>query len=466
MSDNSQLNRLLSKKVEIPVGLLAVILLGAAVLIGMLAMQAAQPQVAQPPGTARSLGPTLLPTRASLRSEGVDQAYPEPGLATATEEAAVAAVPSPAGDATSTPQPAQSGSQEQTSTPPLDTRAREPYLGIWISQDELARLPTSGAAWEHLKAAADRELREPKIRNKDEENNIYLLAKALVYARTGDEAYREEIIDNLMDAIGTEDGGRTLSLARNLLAYVIAADLVNLPAEPDKDERFRDWLRQVLTEELDEFTLQTTHEVRPNNWGTHAGASRAAVAMYLQDEDELERTATVFKGYLGDREAYADFTYGDLSWQADPDRPVGINPKGATKEGHSIDGALPEEMRRGGSFRWPPRQTNYPWGALQGALVQAEILCRAGYDAWAWEDRALLRAAEFLYGIGWVPLGDDDWQPWLLNYAYGTEYPTRITTQPGKNMGWTDWTHSEHRPRRTGGCAANGSAEHQSLPEN
>ncbi len=281
-----------------------------------------------------------------------------------------------------------------------------------------------------------------------------VLAKALVYARTGEESYREEVVENLMEAIGTEEGGRTLALGRELVAYVIAADLINLPADEDEDEEFRDWLRELLTKELDGSTLQLTHEERPNNWGTHAGASRAAVALYLQDDEELERTAVVFKGYLGDRSAYDDFIYGALHWQADPDNPVGINPKGAMKDGRVIDGAMPEEMRRGGDFRWPPDETGYPWEALQGSLVQAEILCRAGYPTWEWEDRALLRAADFLYGIGWVPEGDDEWQPWLLNNVYGTDYPTTITTQPGKNMGWTEWTHSEFRLQRgqQGGC--------------
>ncbi len=73
-----------------------------------------------------------------------------------------------------------------------------------------------------------------------------------------------------------------------------------------------------------------------------------------------------------------------------------LNPSGATKEGESIDGALPSEMRRGGSFRFPPKRTEYPWGGLAGAVVQAEILSRQGYDAWSWSDRALRRATEFL----------------------------------------------------------------------
>ncbi|UCC52974.1 MAG: alginate lyase family protein [Anaerolineaceae bacterium] len=276
-------------------------------------------------------------------------------------------------------------------------------------------------------------------------NNVYVLAKALVFARTGELDYREDVIDNLMAAIGTEQGGRTLALGRELVAYVIAADLVNLPAEEDEDRRFRSWLRQTLTEPLDGSTLQATQESRPNNWGTHAGASRVAVALYLGDEEELDRAAKVFKGWLGDRDVYTGFEYGKLYWQADPDHPVGINILGAMKDGYSIDGAQPEEMRRGGEFRWPPEETGYPWEALQGALTEAELLSRAGYDVWRWEDSALLRAVQFLYRIGWPPDGDDVWLPWLINHAYGTDYATSTPARPGKNMGWTDWTHSRAR---------------------
>ena len=333
-----------------------------------------------------------------------------------------------------------------TPTPTPGPQPVEPYLGIWISDEELGLLPVSGLAWEQLRAAADREPRSPKLNQMNRANNVLVLAKALVYARTGETRYREEVIDNLVQAMGTEEKGDTLALGRNLVAYVIAADLVNLPKiNPEVDRQFRTWLRQVLTKELDGRTLQSTHEERPNNWGTHAGASRAAVALYLGDTAELERAAQVFKGWLGDRSAYDEFVYGKLSWQADEDSPVAINPVGAMKEGHSIDGALPEEMRRGGKFQWPPKETGYAWEALQGAIVQAELLHRAGYPVWEWEDRALLRAVRFLYGIGWESEGDDEWQLWLINYAYGTDFPTSAQAVPGKNMGWTQWTHSQYR---------------------
>lgn len=333
---------------------------------------------------------------------------------------------------------------EESAIPLVLEIVQKPYIGIWISKNELAELPTHGTAWEALKTAADKDPGKPDLKDQDENNDVYVLAKALVYARTGVLKYREEVIDNLMKAIDTEKGGRTLAFGRNLPGYVISADLVNLPADSKTDAVFRSWLERTLTENLDGRSLQSTHEDRPNNWGTHAGAARAAVALYLGDKAELERTALVFHGYVGDIASYNKFKYDvDRSWQCYPCRPVGINPLGCMKEGHSIDGALPEEMRRGDSFRWPPVQTGYAWEALQGVFVQAEILNRAGFPTWDWQDKALLRAVNFLYSIDWKPEGDDEWLVWLINHVYETNFSTVLPARPGKNMGWTDWTHAK-----------------------
>ena len=212
------------------------------------------------------------------------------------------------------------------------------------------------------------------------------------------------------------------------------------------DARFREWLRGVRTASLDGDTLVSTHELRPNNWGTMAGAARIAASAYLGDTADLQRAATVFRGWLGDRSAYAGFQFGDLSYQADPGAPVGVNPAGAAKQGVSIDGALPDDMRRGCAFQPQPCPTDYAWEAMQGAVVQAELLHRAGYDSWAWSDQAVLRAARYLAGLdaqygGWWARGDDTWQPWLINRAYGTSLQATSPSSPGKVMGFTDWTH-------------------------
>ncbi|MEP7191094.1 MAG: discoidin domain-containing protein, partial [Roseiflexaceae bacterium] len=265
--------------------------------------------------------------------------------------------------------------------------------GIWISPAELAKLPMSGSAWDRLKTAADSDFGTPNIADQNSQHDTNTLAAALVYARTGEARYRSKAAAAIMAAIGTERGGRTLALGRNLVSYVIAADLIDLKRyDAGKDQQFRSWLAAVRTETLDGKTLISTHEMRPNNWGTHAGASRIAADLYLGDKADFAKAAQVFAGWLGDRSAYVGFTYGDLAWQARPDAPVGINPRGATKNGESIDGVLPDDQRRAGGFTWPPQKENYVWEGLQGAVVQAELLHRAGYDAWNWSDKALLRA--------------------------------------------------------------------------
>ncbi len=337
-------------------------------------------------------------------------------------------------------------------TPISQVLAQNPNASIWISPSELAAIKMEGSSWEKLKSAAKSSAGRPDLSDQDQDNNIKVLAKALVYARCSLEPLHsqcndinlsnlyDEVVDQIMSAIGTEDGGRTLALARELVAYVIAADLVGMPA--GKDATFRSWLADVRHEKLDGKTLISTHEKRANNWGTHAGASRAAASLYLGDTADLDRIAQVMKGWLGDRSSYAGFDYGNLSWQCDRSKPVGINPKECMRQDHSIDGALPDDQRRGGNFNWPPPKENYVYEGLQGAIVQAVILHRAGYNSFQWSDRALLRAYRWLLEQAkFKPKGDDTWQIPLVDFYYGTDYWNGGTTNAGKNIGWTDWSH-------------------------
>jgi hypothetical protein len=320
--------------------------------------------------------------------------------------------------------------------------------GIWISGAELARLPASGAAWGSMKAAADTDLRGGALTVRDN-HNTRVLAAALVAARLDDAGYRSRVRDALADVmaspLNTDDG---LAVLRRLGTYAIAADLVDLRRfDAALDRSFRQWLQKVRTTAFSGGgggTVASYHDRRPNNYGTHAGFSRMAVALYLDDQAEFDAAARVFRGWLGDRSAYTGFSFGsDLSWHADSKRPVGINPRGAARNGYSIDGVLPDDQRRAGSFSVPAPQENYVYEALQGAVGMAVLLERHGYgDVWRWSDRALLRAFRWLHDVNAYPAeGDDTWQPFLVNRAYGTSFPTPSTSRAGKNLGWTDWTH-------------------------
>ena len=180
--------------------------------------------------------------------------------------------------------------------------------------------------------------------------------------------------------MGTEGGASALAVGRRLVSYVIAADIIDLPAiRPDFDEIvFRPWLRSLVQREFEGRTLRSCHEVRPNNWGTHCGASRIAVAAYLGDQVEMALAAAVFQGWLGDRQSHAGFKFDSeaFSWISDaclalaPEcQPRPINPPGATLGGHNVDGVVVDDQRRAGAFSWPPLYTFYSYGALGGAVV-------------------------------------------------------------------------------------------------
>jgi hypothetical protein len=313
--------------------------------------------------------------------------------------------------------------------------------GLWIDPQRLATRPTEGPAWEALRRTARGATGRPDLSDQDDPTNVRVLAKALIAARTGDAEAREDVVRALRRVRGTEQGARALAVARELMAYVLAADLIGL--EGEDRAAFVDWLEVVRRTSFRGRTLRSTHEDRPNNWGTHAGASRIAVARYLGDEAELERAAFVFRGWLGQAEGWRGFEFGDAAWQPPFSwRRYAVNPVGATRKGHSIDGVLPDDQRRGGAFRWPPPKENYVWEALQGAVAQAVLLDRAGYDAWSWGDRALLRALRWLHEEADYPAeGDDTWIPHLVNDAYGSDFPAPVPSQPGKGMGFSDWTH-------------------------
>ena len=125
-----------------------------------------------------------------------------------------------------------------------------------------------------------------------------------------------------------------------------------------------------------------------------------------------------------------------------PFRP--INPAGATKQGYNVDGYAVWEWGRCGSFAIPPCYTDYIW-TDEGLLVQAEILENMGYgDVFAYESSALKRMIDAIHrqyvagqtGFWSRGFGMFNWEPFFVNYAYGTSYPTNATSQVGFQMGW------------------------------
>lgn len=313
-------------------------------------------------------------------------------------------------------------------------------MSIWLTDTELASLPASGPAWAAMKAAADSLSGKADIDNQDEKQGEKCLAAALCARKLNNTAYHDKAATLLRSAPESENGGRTLALGRNLAAYVIAAAEIEF-----REPAFVNWLAKVRTETLSGMTLVSTHEKRANNWGTASGASRIAAAVYLEDDVDLARAARVMKGWLGDRAAYSGFDFGDLAWQADPKAPVGINPKGATRNGINVDGCLPDDQRRTGGLVANPPAGNYVRAAISHSFVSATLLWNAGIDVFSASDEALRRAVQFFTQRAKGTFsGDDGWAVSLIEWAYpGLEAGADAPGSVGKTMAWTAWTHGD-----------------------
>lgn len=354
----------------------------------------------------------------------------------ATPSPTVSLTPSATPSATTSPKPSSTPSPTPTATAtasPTPTSPPSTSPGTFIGPP-VAGLPTSGSAWTSLVTQANK---TPSVNLADlnSDGDVITLAKALVYARTGDANYRASVISALGKAQAS-GVSRALELARGLGAYILAADYIGY-----RDPAFVSWVRAQLTRPVSggPANLIKCHEQRPQNWGTWCGSSRVIADLYLGDTADLAKAITVWKGYLGDRSAYAGFSYGDTSWQCDQSKPVGINPT-CMKSGVDIGGVLPDDQRRGGSFTTNPPCENYVHEALQGVTMAAAILDRAGYPMWTWSDKAIGRAYAWLYSHNCPATGDDTNTPWIVDHFLGTHYASAPAV-PGKGFLAGDWLY-------------------------
>jgi hypothetical protein len=315
-----------------------------------------------------------------------------------------------------------------------------PREGIWISAEELAVLPVDGAAWQAVVGLAEASPAAATLSGPSD-HNLVALANAYVCVRMAASSACDRARAALLEIATTVPEADAQALSVQLLAYVVVADLV--PLDAADSEAFAVWLREVRELDVAGRTLVSTHEERPNNWGTQAGAARAAIAIHLDEPDELQRTADVFRGWLGAREVYAGFDYGDLDWHADPAAPVGINPFAATIDGLDVDGVIPDAQRDEGTVQWPPPgDGNAGYAALTGAIALGVILHRRGFDVWNWEDAAIGRSWSWQWDVAaYRPAAGREWLVPLVGAAYGFDQPYDDGNRSGTSMALTAWTH-------------------------
>ena len=312
-----------------------------------------------------------------------------------------------------------------------------------MSRSELLSLPMSGTAWNRMKADADANWGPVDLSDQDNRTGVYVLAAALVYARTSDPAYRAKAITAL-EKVPSSPTGRVLSMGRQLAGYVLAADLVNY-----RSSAFVSWVADVRTRYLGNHgrwvNVTQTAEDTANNWGTWAAVSRVAASIYVGDQADVDRAALLFRRWLGDTSVNhefartADFDEGWVCWETG-NRWSPVNPAHC---GPAKDGAFIEDISRGPAFPDASGSgVSYSIEVMQAAVLEAILLQRAGYgNLWAAEDHALRRAADFLDRAGGWPgrYTVEHHVAYVLNHVYGTNYPTASSSGRGRSLGYTDW---------------------------
>ena len=397
--------------------------------------------------------PTLTATPAPTPTPATTRApTPTPAL---TPKATDTATPAPSAPAAATPSPTPT---PLASSPP--SGGSLVGAGIWLSQAEIMALPTSGAAWSKLLNLSSAAIPTHDLSCQDSAAPHAVMASALVAARTNDDALRAKVRDELLRAVGTENGttcghpdrNRPLGVGRNLTAYVIAADLIGFRSfDPRGEGGWRAWLSTLRSTPLPGGWALNSPQAREDHsiWGAHQAAALTAADAYLGDAEGLAVDAAWARAWV-DPGSPMPWRFRtdkhDYSWSATGIPPsVPVNPKGATKQGVVVDGIPLVDMQRGGGFTTgTPVFTQYPREALVGRTVQFELLYRAGYNSYAWGDAGLLRIAERL--LAFSQQYDSSWyEPrmnayWILAKRYGAALP-RAETSVGRQVVGADWTH-------------------------
>lgn len=367
--------------------------------------------------------------------------------------------PTPISPVSTSTQPPPAATLQPTFSPPQSTGN-----GMWISTSVLMGLPTSGSSWDKMHSAAYGSWDTADLKNQDNKHDIKLLAGALIYARTGDPALRSKVRDEIIAAKRTLDESSewqttngVLAAGRQLGAYVISADLIDLKNyDVAADNEFRSWLATIRTTNIGTHSrwksITFTCENAAANWGAFACASRIAASIYLGDTADVNRSASVIRSFLGERNAYPADAPGqggyfqhtssyDSSWACDEATWTGINPA-CVKSGVNLDGAVVEDISRGGGCCVPQALgTSYSKETLQGLFFSAELLYRTGQygDPYNWSNQALKRALDFMQRSGWDFI---TFVPWLANAHYGTAYPQPASGNE-RIMSWGDWLYQK-----------------------
>lgn len=266
------------------------------------------------------------------------------------------------------------------------------------------------------------------LQNNTGPGNDVLLAKAMMGDRAG-------VLAMLRAAKNRDStGGVPMGPARNLIAWALAANIANVHEEDA-------WFRSARDRQYTDFGKLEYPDLagRSNNHSQAASTALVMIDLHLRDFAHLEqKVLPPLKAQITGDQSFR-FRFGDLGYQADPSKPVVIGLKGSSKSGVNLDGSLPEELRRHGSF---PAMVcgDYVQATSGYFLLMGQALHVAGYPAFGWGDAAIQRVFEFMRRIGCDPNGDDQWLGHAAQGILGQPY-LPLGVGDGKYMCCTDWLY-------------------------
>jgi len=311
-----------------------------------------------------------------------------------------------------------------------------------ISRSDLMSLPTSGAAWDAVKASADANA-SPDLCNQDNKADVNALAAGIVYARTGDAAYKTKAVSLINQAMQSQRNGcnnAILAMGRQLGGYVLAADFAGY-----RDPAFLAWLETIVTQEVGGHSrwhqLRFTAYDSASNWGVHALASVTTVDIFLNRTADIDKDWQTFASYGvaygGQFNTASSF---NEDWSCHPVKvkdklPIAINTP-CIKSGINLDGAPVEDSSRSAFSSY----STYIHESLQGYAVMAQLWSRTGREGWTVNNGQVCRAAQFGNRAG--KLNDSSVSYFVAHMANkfcGLNLPTKSPTSGGRMFGFSDY---------------------------
>lgn len=359
------------------------------------------------------------------------------------------------------------------------------FRQMW--QDDSVLWDHDGAAgWNDVQSFAATSKPAACITDQFSRQNSWAVANALVWRATASANARLRAVDAITDVIGKHNNtscggsGRALEIGRNVGGYVVAADMINLPAyDSTVNSQFVSWLGQVESASYPgspdadgngTSTLRDCFRHRPDNWGVHCAFTQLTIDIYQGDSTGWNDVAQTFHRYSGNRNVprwdniplSSDFDWaGSEDWSTTPSALRGIN-TGGTIPGTQLngDGYIIRDADRAGN---PNTSGTCPifdghWaGGWSGTMLVTELLQRlfddgrlsGQYNTVSPKDmtfNAPLRASQALQRVdncnAEAISHDDEYARFLVDDLYpDANFPTVASPEVGKVMAFTEFTH-------------------------